>query len=329
MVALTLALALVGCEKDSGLSSKTSGKLSGAESSLLADLPGGNVALFGGNYLKLQDFAQNSAIGRLIGSLQQVAPGLKEWTACFVNQRGVQMMGAVAYADGALTMRYVMKGFDVAQIESCAAKAGFRSQVDADRRFVAIEMPGPLGTSTVGYLALADGALLTRAAMPIPPAAMLPPPVERAALEADVAAAARGNATEDAALVAELGRIDRSRAMWFVGDASDTPIGDKVGLMRGWVDIGGGISLDVSAQVKDAAIAEQIAAGVPMAKREAGKLGGEVGNVVRGLRFERKGDRLRFAIKMTDRQIDALMEQLAPFLPRSAGPAGGPVEFDF
>lgn len=145
MVLCAGALALGACEKDSGLSSKTSGSIRPAESTLLQHLPSGNVGLFGGNYLRIQDFFQNSAFSKFMGNLDQVSPGLKEWTTCFVQtgSRKLEMLGALSYADDGITMRYVMKGFGVDDVKACAQKAGFPVEVDADGKFVSIGMARP------------------------------------------------------------------------------------------------------------------------------------------------------------------------------------------
>jgi hypothetical protein len=314
-VVLVALVALAGCEKD-GIPSKASGALAQDESSLLATLPGGNVALFGGNYLRLQDFFQKSAFARLMGDMERMSPGMTTWAECFIDTggRGLTMMGAISYDGGELVMRYVMKGFGVTEVQACAGKARFETSLDADGKFVSIEMPSAFGPVRTGYLVLPGGALLTRTAMPFPPTTMKPVATTRADLEADVAAAARGNATADTMLTAELARIDRNRAVWFVADASDTPAGDKLGLVRGWIDVDDGISFDLTVQLRDPSLAGEVARGIPELKKQAVMLGDEVGAVVRGLRFERKGDRLRFVLSINSRQLDALVEQMAPFM---------------
>lgn len=164
-------LLLSGCEKDTGLSNKKSGALRANEKSLLSHLPSGNVGLFGGNYLRLQDFFQKSAFSRFMGNMEQVSPGMKAWTECFVggNASKLQMLGAVAYAGDNLVMRFVMTGFGVDEVKTCAQKAGFPVDIDADGKFVAIGMPTAMGPMRTGYLVLDDGALITRTAMAFPP----------------------------------------------------------------------------------------------------------------------------------------------------------------
>lgn len=44
--------------------------------------------------------------------------------------------------------------------------------------------------------------------------------------------------------------------------------------------------------------------------------------MIRGIKFERKGDRLRFALKVSEQQLERLMEQMAPFLGGGLGGGG-------
>jgi hypothetical protein len=319
-----LVSGVAGCEKDTRLSNKKSGALRAQEKSLLAHLPSGNVGLFGGNYLRLQDFFQKSAFSKLMGNMDQISPGMKTWTECFVGSDAskLRMMGAVAYAGDNLIMRFVMTGWSVADVQRCAQKAGFPVDVDADGKFVAIGLPTAMGPMRTGYLVLDDGAMLTRTAMAFPPTAMGVTPTTRADLEADMKLVSSGTAADDASLVAELAKIDRDRAMWFVADASSTPIGDKLGTMRGWIDIDGGLAMDVSFQLKDKGMADEISRGVPEMKQKADMLGKDVAAVVRSLKFDRDGERLRFAIKISDQQLEKLVDQLAPFMGRGLGGGG-------
>jgi len=325
----TAAVALVACEKDGAIASKGSGPLRAEEKALLEALPGGNVGLMGGNYYRLQDFLQSSLASSMMSAVEQMSPGMRAWSTCFVQAgKGLQMLGSIAFEGGTLTMRYAMKGFSIEQIEACAKQASFAAERDGDGKFVSIETPTALGPHRTGYLLLPGGVLVTRVAMPLPTLGSgggAVRPSTRADLEADVAAAARTNATADAELVAALARIDRKRAIWFVGDATATPAADQLGRLRGWLDLddAGGFAMELAVQVRDRAVADQVAAGVPQLKRQAGSLGGEVGKVVGGLRFERKGDELRFGLKMTGAQVQAITAQLEPYFGAMGGGALG------
>jgi hypothetical protein len=314
-MAVVSLLALGACEKDSGLSKKQSGKLRSNESSMLANLPGGNVGMFGGNYMKLQGFFQNSAMAKVMGQMEAMAPGMTAWTECFLtgDASKLQMLGVVSYQGDEAKMTYVMRGFGIPQIEACAKKASFPTTVDADGKYVAIEMPGALGAQPLGYLVLADGSLLSSQAMPFPPTGAVVPST-RADLEAVVASAAKANANTDTVLIDEASHIDRDRAVWFVANLNGTPAGDKIGLLRGWFDIDGGLATDLSIQITDKATAAEIAKGIPEMKSQADRLGKDVAELIRGLRYERNGDRFRFGLKITNAQMEKLMAGMGGML---------------
>lgn len=310
-VVLLSVLALAACEKDSGLPSKTSGTLRKPESTLLEHLPGGNVAVFGGNYMRLQGYLQRGPMAKLMGQMESMAPGMTAWSQCFLDGdlAKLEMIGAVSYANGEAVMAFAMRGFGMPAVEACGKKAGFPTTLDPDGKFVSIEMPGAVGKVRSGYLLLDDGVLFSRQALPFGSGGAL---VEttRADLEAAVAAAARNNASSDTKLLAEAAKVDRDRAVWFAADLSSTPAADKVGLMRGWIDLGSGLAIDVNVQLTDPSTADEIVKGIPELKKQAGMLGKEAGDVIRGLKFERKGDRIRFGLKMSDAQLEAIFSSM-------------------
>jgi hypothetical protein len=315
-LAWVLVLAsFAACEK-SGTSSKASGKLSADESALLADLPKGNTALFGGNYMKFQKYLQSSPLATLMSTLDKASPGVSEWTNCFVDAQGLTMFGAVKLASGGMEMRMVTKGIGLDFIEKCAKKAGFPVTIDPDKKFIGLEMKSAMGPIQLGYLVLADGALYNRQAFPLGRAMTAPPSVSRATLETDVAALSSGTAAQDTALVAELDHVDRSKALWFVGTGAGTPAADKVGIVYGTIDIANGLSFDVTAQLEDSALATKIADGVPEMKKQAKSLGGDLGAVVEQLKLDRDGDKLHFMLALDNAQLAAVIKQLGPFLGR-------------
>ena len=133
--------------------------------------------------------------------------------------------------------------------------------------------------------------------------------------------ATAGSAATDKVLVDQIGDLDRSRASWFVGNGEGTPIAGKVGNALGTIDFGDGIAFDITVQVIDKALADQIADGIPAAKQQAGKLGGAVKVVADKLAFNRSGDRLRFRLAIDYAQLKALFDQLAPYAHGQAGSA--------
>ena len=313
-----LLLALVagtGCEKADAPSGT---KPSASEVSMLASLPGGNLALFGGNYMQFQKYMQDSPLNKVMGSFEQAAPGLTEWMNCFVAAKDVTMLGGVKLSGSRVDMRFVMKGIDAAFIQGCAKRAGFPTTMDPDGKFIGLEMPNPLGPVKSGYLVLADGALYTRQSLPFPMPTSIPP-VERATLEAEIAGLAQSNAGGDTELVSHMKALDRSKAIWFVGSGAGTPAADKLGIVRGTMDIASGLTMDITAQIKDAAIANQIAEGIPQLKKQAGQMGPAIKSVIDKLQFSRNGDRLRFAISIDNAQLTAMIEQLGPMIGAGLG----------
>ena len=316
---LVLALALagsVGCEKSGGFSSKGSGKLSADENALLAHLPAGNTALFGGNYMKLQKYMQSSPMASMMSALNKQSPGVVEWTNCFVELPNLSLLGGVKIGATA-EMAFVTKGMTVDQVETCAKRAKFPATIDPDKKFIGFEMPNPLGTIKTGYLVLADGTLYTRQAFPLGgaiggAAAMIS--VDRPTLETEAAAIAKANASQDTALLAELDHVDRSKAMWFVGSGARTPIADKLGLVYGTIDIGNGMAFDITAEVKDKALADKVSEGVPEIKKQASSMPGGLGPIVEQLQFNRSGDRLRFGLKLTDEQLSTLFKSMGAMM---------------
>lgn len=310
LVALVLA---VGCEKSGPSAAKGSGSLAKNETELLSSLPGGNTLLFGGNYMKFQKYLQSSPLGSMISMMDKSAPGISEWTNCWADLPNVTMMGAVKIADRAVDMRFVMKGVDLPALESCAQKASYPTAVDPDKKFISLEMKNINGPMKMGYLVLPNGALYTKQAMDMANPGVIAG-ITRADLEAEVALIAKGNATSDTALIALMSSVDRTRAMWFVASAANTPVADKLGTVFGTVDIAPGLRLDVTAQIKDSAIADKITEAVPEMKKQAKALGPDLAAVVEGLQFTRSGDKLRFALTISDAQLTKIMEQLGPMM---------------
>jgi hypothetical protein len=312
-VSLVAVVLAVGCEKSGPSAVKGSGTASGSEKELLASLPGGNTVLFGGNYMRFQKFLETSPLASMISKLDTQAPGLSEWTTCWVEHKDIAMLGGVKIAADNVDMRFVMKGIDLPAIEKCAERAKFPATVDPDKKFIALEIQSMGRPMKTGYLVLPNGAVYSRQAMPMSnPQGMLG--TDRASLEADVAGLATSNAGGDAKLIAQMDGVDRKKAMWFVGSAEGTPVADKVGTVAGSLDIAPGLSLDVTAQVKDKQIADKISEGVPEAKKQAKALGPDLAAVVEGLQFTRDGDKLRFVISISDAQLKKIMEQLGPMM---------------
>jgi hypothetical protein len=311
LAALFVGLVMVtGCEK---ASDKPSGALAGDESTLLQYLPAGSIALFGGNYVKFQNYLANSPLQTLIDKLDTRSPGLSEWMKCWADELpNLTMMGSVRMQRGKVEMRYVMKGIDLAALERCSGKAKFPTAMDADKKYMSYEMTTTGPTLKGGYLVVADGTIYTRQTMAV--GAPTVTPVSRADLEGDLASLDGKTAAMDAQLVAAMSDLDRSTAMWFVGSGANTPIADKVGLVKGTFDLANGIAVDVRAEMKDSALADKVETGAAEAKTKASALGGVAENVIQSVKVDRKGDWLRFRVSIDNAKLAALIEQVSPLL---------------
>ncbi|CAN5730614.1 hypothetical protein BH11MYX3_BH11MYX3_37730 [soil metagenome] len=312
--ALVVGLLLVSsCEKSGPAEMNESGAPSKDESALLQYLPPGSTALFGGNYMKFQNFLQNSPLAKVMASLDKSSPGINEWMKCWIDFSDIKMLGSVAIKTGAAEMRFAMTGVTFAQLETCAKRASFTSVIDPDNKYMGFEMPTAAGTMKTGYLLLPSGAIYTRQAIPLKQP-MVPAPVVRADLEADMAALASGTAEKDTALIAAMKKVDRKKAMWFVGSGAGTPVSDKLGLVSGTFDLATGLAMDVSAELKQSALADKIEQGVAEAKKQVDKIGGATGEVVKALQVSRKGDTIRMVLSISNDQLTAMMAQLGPMM---------------
>ncbi len=256
-----------------------------------------------------------SPLAKLGAVFDTMTPGLAQWQDCFLAMPGLTLMGGVRVIDGQLELGYVMKGVDLAGVEGCAKKASFPAVVDDDERFISIELPTVMGPMKAGYLVLPDGALLTHQAMPIGGAQVLSA-TTRAALEQDVASLESGTARDDTALVAALADVDRGKAIYFVGTGAGTPLADKLGAIHGTLDLGSGLDIDVTIQLTDPALADNIAETIPKAKARAYKLGPEIAAIADKLEFEHKGDTLHLAIAIDNTQMTMLLDKLSPMIRR-------------
>ncbi len=312
-VAVVGLLLVTSCEKSGPAEMKASGTMSPTETALLAYLPAGGTALFGGNYMKFQNFLQNSPLANVMATLDKASPGINEWMKCWIELPNIQMLGSVKIETGAATMRFVMTGVGLDALAACAQRAKFTSTIDPDKQYMGFQMPSAAGELKTGYLMLPGGAIYSRQSLPLRQP-MVPAPVAREDLEADLKALTDGTAAKDTALVAAMAKVDRSKAMWFVGSGANTPVSDKLGLVSGTFDIASGLAIDVSAELKQASIADKIEEGVGEAKKQVDKIGGAAGEVVKSLQVSRKGDTLRFALSISNDQLTAVMAQVGPMM---------------
>jgi hypothetical protein len=278
--------------------------VSGDELALFRDVPGNNVALFGGNYMKMQNF-MSSTIGKAMSASMKDEKS-EAWMTCFINFKDMKIAGGVSTAGKDVTLRIAFSGLKLSDIEACAKKGEFKTTMDPDNKFLSVDVQAAGMTVTQGYLQLPDGKIYSRTGMELgmaPSFASAP----RADLEADVAASTKASAADDTKLTGLLAKVDRSKTFWFAGNAAGTPIADKVGEMFGSVDLDSGMAIDVTVQLADAKMADKIEEGIDQAKKMADQMPGDLKGIITGLEFSRDGDHVRLADKISESQLKSLM----------------------
>ncbi|CAN5224564.1 hypothetical protein BH11MYX1_BH11MYX1_06900 [soil metagenome] len=312
-----LVLALAACEKD-GAAPKGSGELGAEDKALFAVLPSGATAVFGGNYLKLQDF-MSSTLGKTTTTMmEKYGPGMAEWTKCFVEiqtSSGIKHKLRIAGAanvtgSNGLDLRMVWSGMTLDDVTTCAQKGNFKVTLDDDKKFLTVELPPPSGTQ--GYLLTSAGTLYVRQSMIISAAPVITPST-RSELETDLAASSKANVLSDQKMMALITKTDRTKTVWFAGSGAGTRAADKVGEVFGSFDLNNGIAVDVTAQVLDDAMLGKLEDGVAELKKMSGQLPGNMKEIVSQLQFSRKSDHARFSIKVDDKQLADLIKQAGMF----------------
>jgi hypothetical protein len=312
-VPLVVAVVLfAACKKET--TSAGSGALDATDNALFQYLPAGSTVLAGGNYMKLQNFMQSGVAEASAALADKLGPGMAEWTKCFgglpdMKKMRIAMSLKVTGMDAQLRM--VLSGATVDDIAGCAQKANFKTTVDPDRKFIAVELPQPAANGT--YLVLASGALYFRqgialGAMPKMVAAT------RTELEGDIAALGKTTAADDAAMTALIAKVDRTKTVWLVGHGDGTPLAEKVGNVWGTFDISSGLAIEFTVQLKVADDAKSAEEGFAQLRKSADQLPGDLKDVVKGIQLARNGNDLHVAAKVSDAQIKSLAGQFAGLL---------------
>jgi len=298
------------CVLASGACEKSRSTLGGDDVEQLRHLPGDNLALVGGNYMKLQNFMQSS-IGKMVAQMGVDASGsqsMTKWMACWAKYPELRLVGAVGHHPGGIDVRLVFTGMTIENVTACANEATFTAKADPDGKYLSISIPATTITIDQGYLKLDNGALYMRQSMTLVPVPAIAPST-RADLEADLAAAAKGpTAADDKALLQLANKVDRARTFWFAGTGAGTSKETTLGDIYGTVDVEGGITVDLTAQIKDAALADKIEKGVGEIKKVADKMPPELKSAIEDLKLDRDGDKLHFGAKITDDQLAALVK---------------------
>jgi len=299
-LAISCALATAGCDKGGP---KGSGDVSQGELSLLKLVPGGNVALFGGNYIKMQHF-MSSTMGKAI-TAQMKDEKAEAWMACFTQVKDLKIGGGLMVEGSKITMRIAFAGLKLGDVADCAKKAGFATTLDPDNKFVSIDITSAGMTMTQNYLQLPSGELYSRMTLEFG----MPPRFSSGArpeLESDVAGG-KPTAADDSKLLALAAKVDRSKTFWFAGSGANTPISSKLGELYGAFDLDSGLSCDLTVELLEPGTADKIADAIKEMKKSADKMPADLKDVIEGIDFSRDGNQVRFRVKLSEKQLTTLM----------------------
>jgi|JI9StandDraft_2_1071091.scaffolds.fasta_scaffold59170_1 hypothetical protein len=315
---LGVTLAATGCEKDGGMpAAKGSGALSASEADLLAHLPAGGDIVFGGNYFGLQDWTASSPLGRMS---KQIDPISAKWNACLART-DFTMAGAGGFSDGVLRMAMYMKGIDLGAFEKCSRDAGLPVAADPDGKFLTVTLENRGGmTLAMPYLAV-PGGVYTVVSMRLEPGTITPVGVDlgRADLEREQATLTTANLATDPRMTAWLAKVDRARTFFFVGSGDATPWAEQVGLVYGGMDLGDGITFDVTVDVRADGGADQVVSGWKRARSELGRLPPSMQplkDAMKSVRLGKTKDGVRVVARISNAQLEAVTAMLAPMMPQ-------------
>jgi hypothetical protein len=279
----------------------------------MSRLPNKFGVAFGGNLPRLQKHLAKSPLMKFSRAAESFS-GSTEWQDCLGDKNFKHMLGVVDVRSG-FELRFVMTGLDIEDLEGCAKQAKLGHKVDSDRKFITIDIEAAGMKTKLPYLVLADRAIYARYAFGIGPRAT--PNFEepsRAKMEADIEDAKQDNATHNTKLLASMEKADRNKGMWFAGSAEGTLIGDQVHELYGALDLEGGLEIDATVEMANSATAKQVTDAVGQLRDAGGLLGPEVKKVINALEVKRDGDRMRFTLKVSDSELDAVFEKLAPMM---------------
>jgi hypothetical protein len=305
-------LLITGCEK---AGPKASGKLTDTEHKLMSRLPKNASVAIGGNLVRLQRQLAKSPLMKLSRMASaDSGVGADKYQDCILTKSVKDMMGTGDMSNG-FDLRFVMTGIGIDALEDCAKQASVKYELDSDKKFITISVGSELMEAKAGYLVLDDGALYGKMQFNMGLGMGMPKVIEpkRADFEADIARAAKENATQDDKLISAMEKADRSKGIWFAGDASKTPIGDKLGEFYGWMDLEDGLEIDATGTVKDKALAKQAIDGLEEARSSAGILGPDFKKILEAIELKKSGDDLRLIVKVSNKQLEKLAETMESF----------------
>jgi hypothetical protein len=314
-----VAVSASACEKDANRmpAAKGSGKLTAAEAELLVRLPAGGNAVFGGNYFDLQQWMATSPLAKLS---KQMDPVMGKWNECLTRSE-FSMAGTGGFSDGELRMAMYMKGLAIDQVSKCSAEAGLAAQRDDDGQFVSVRLETNDGVPIdMPYLAVAGGVytvVILKVDLSggggVKPVSV---GMARTDLEREQAGLATSNLAGDARMTGWLAKVDRTRMFFFVGSGEGTPVADKVGMVYGGMSVDRGLDFDVTVELRGSGAVDEALRGWRSMRSELGKLPPSMralADTIRAVRMGKSPDGLRVVVRLTDAQLAAAAEAMAPF----------------
>jgi hypothetical protein len=247
LVALVVSCAaLAACEK----AGPQRQQLAPEEMKLLHDLPGGNLALVGGNLLRMQSFMSTLIVQLAAdtgGQMVADADANRTFAECFSGKGNIRGAAGVTISPR-LDLRMVIAGKTIQDLATCAEQAHYPIAEDPDHKFIVLTVTA-LGKPvwSAGYLQLPDGNLLTDMAFDGGTFAPLP----RADLEKLVATLPKASAADDKHPIELAAKTDRTKTFWFAGS-------DEHGDIYGAFDLAASaLSVDVTIDFSSTALATE------------------------------------------------------------------------
>ncbi len=303
LVGLCVSGPSAGCEKTGA----SSGPLPAEQVALLRDIPSRNIAIGGRKFVKLQQLLQSQMM-KLIDKLgEKSGVNFNKWMTCYADVDKTESALGIGMRGGAIEFRAVFTGITLEHIAECGKQAGLDVTIDPDGKFASLIMPLVGGQRVPqGYLKLADGALYIRQRWELGGGLRIAP-TSRSDLEADQTLVASGTAADDKDLLAIAGKADRNKMLWFAANGTSVPmLKGKLGEIYGTMDFTPGIAMEITAQINDTKLADQIVDAVSAAKKQTAGVPEQLRAIIDSLEVSRDGEHIHFGIKISDDQLGAL-----------------------
>lgn len=310
--AMALMIAAAACNRaEPGASVAASGKLSAEELELLAHLPKGGFAVFGGNAFALQRWVYESQLAGMLVKREPVETVM--WNRCLA-EKATATAGTLAMEADAPVLRIYARGLTLEVLEQCAGDSLLTGARDADGRGFTVELKHHDGTKEMLPLLAVEGGSYLRQALPDLRALLgyrkVVQPTTRAELEADVAGLAQGTAASDGRLTALLGKVDRKQTLWFASYTEGTSAADTLKNVQGSLSFTKGISAEIMAQSAKAGAADglvkQYRQGMEQLRRASEELK-PLKDVMGRISLKEADDALRISFTLDHEQVAMLL----------------------